>query len=403
VGLRRLAGPGIEASAMLLRALEDAIAARGVRRGRGRVVVACSGGADSVALAHAAAALLEPAQVVLAHVHHHVRADAGLDADHVRALGAALGLEVHVRDVSPTRGDEAELRALRYAALEAVRAEVDAACVLTAHTADDQAETVLLYLVRSGRLAALAGIRRARGAIVRPWLEIQRAELRVFLARRGAAWREDPTNLEPRHLRNRVRKELLPLLEARYRSGVTRRLARLAARLQRLGVVEALDQAASTHPSGAIPVLRGKAAAAPVGAATHEPPSPDVRAWTEGELILRRAAPPVALPTDRWSAVFDAEVFPQLVVRRVRVGDVIRPHGLGGRKKLQDVLVDAKVPRDVRGLMWVVALPSGEVVWIPGVRRGEGALVGQATRDCWFATCRRLDDGSLSSPRSPAT
>jgi tRNA(Ile)-lysidine synthase len=100
--------------------------------------------------------------------------------------------------------------------------------------------------------------------------------------------------------------------------------------------------------------------------------------------------------------VFDAEVFPQLVVRRVRAGDVIRPHGLGGRKKLQDVLVDAKVPRAVRGLMWVVALPSGEVVWVPGLTRGEGALVGQATRDRWFATCRLPDDGSLSQSRSPA-
>jgi tRNA(Ile)-lysidine synthase len=402
-GLRRLAPPGIEAGAMLLRALEVAVAARGVRRGQGRVVVACSGGADSVALAHAAAALLEPSQVVLAHVHHHVRADAALDADHVRALGCALGVEVQVRDVWPARGDEAELRALRYAALEAVRADVGAACVLTAHTADDQAETVLLYLVRSGRLAALAGIRGARGAIVRPWLEIPRAELRPFLARRGARWREDPTNLEPRHLRNRVRKELLPLLEARYRPGVTRRLARLAAQLQRLGANAALTDApaTSTASSRTIPGP-SEGAADQVGAAANEPPAPDVRRWMEGELTLSRAAAPVALPTDRWSAVFDAEVFPQLVVRRVRAGDVIRPHGLGGRKKLQDVLVDAKVPRAVRGLMWVVALPSGEVVWVPGLTRGEGALVGQATRDRWFATCRLPDDGSLSQSRSPA-
>jgi tRNA(Ile)-lysidine synthase len=197
-------------------------------------LVALSGGADSVALLRLLRAVRKEAQVQVsaAHVHHHLRgADADADAafclELCRSLDVPLAL-LHL-DPEPPRhvSPEAWWRRERYRLLEEEARRQGCTAVLTAHTLDDQAETVLTKLLTGGGPRAAAGIRRRRGIVVRPLLDLRRAELRVWLGSIGGGWREDATNAERSRPRGYVRHELLPRLEARF-PGATEHLAAFA-------------------------------------------------------------------------------------------------------------------------------------------------------------------------------
>ena len=168
----------------------------------------------------------------MAHLDHALRPDSADDAAFVTAAAAALGLASAMRrtDVAAlarTEGRSLEDagRAARYRFL----AEVAGAdgLVFTGHTADDAAETVLINLLRGSGLAGAAGIPARRGNVLRPLLGERRATLRGWLDAAGIAYRDDPTNADPAFLRNRVRGELLPLLEA-LRPGAIDALTRFA-------------------------------------------------------------------------------------------------------------------------------------------------------------------------------
>jgi len=177
------------------------------------VVVACSGGADSLALlALSVDAELSPVAV---HVDHGLRPGSEREADAVAAAAARLGASFDARRVlvEPGSNLEARARAARYAALEAARAEHGATAVLVAHTADDQAETVLLNLLRGSGSAGLAGMPVRRGRVVRPLLAVRRAEVRAECARRQLVPVDDPSNEDRAHRRNWIRHDVLPLLE----------------------------------------------------------------------------------------------------------------------------------------------------------------------------------------------
>jgi tRNA(Ile)-lysidine synthase len=203
----------------------------GIRRSA-PLLVAVSGGADSVALLHALVAIGQ--RVGVAHVHHGLRRDeADGDLELVADSARALGVPFHAARVNAGRRDrrspEARARELRYAALEELRADLGYASIATAHTLDDQAETVLLRAIRGTGPAGLAAIapRSADGCLLRPLLEVRREELRRYLRSRGLRWREDSTNREPRVPRNRLRSRVLPELEAAH-PGAVRKLAELA-------------------------------------------------------------------------------------------------------------------------------------------------------------------------------
>jgi tRNA(Ile)-lysidine synthase len=201
------------------------------------LVLAVSGGADSLALLHGAAELVRGGRrtwrLSVAHVDHALRPDSDADAAFVAAEAARLGLEAEIRRVdvaaaardSGTSVEEAG-RDARYAFLDEV-ASVQDALVATAHTADDSAETVIINLLRGSGLAGAAGIPGRRGRIVRPLLAERRVELRRALDAAGIAYRDDPSNQDPAFLRNRVRAEVLPLLE-QLRPGATEALARFS-------------------------------------------------------------------------------------------------------------------------------------------------------------------------------
>ncbi len=176
------------------------------------VVVACSGGADSIALlVLAAEAGLEPVAV---HIDHGLRPDSAADA-HVVAAGAdALGVRWQSVAVVVANGGNLEARArdARYAALHAARRALHATVILVAHTADDQAETVLLNFLRGSGSAGLAGMAARRGDLARPLLHLRRADVRAVALGRGLQVVDDPTNADVRWRRAWIRHEALPML-----------------------------------------------------------------------------------------------------------------------------------------------------------------------------------------------
>lgn len=443
----------------LLASLERLPALRGQR-----LIVGASAGADSTALLlglHAlAGAGRFPCDVVACHVDHGLRPEAARRAEQ-RLLAdtcAALGVALVVRPVSVERGRgslEAAARAARYAALGAVAAERRAEGVLTAHTAGDQVETVLLRLLRGTGVAGLAAIppqSRPWGAggplLARPLLGLWPEETRRYCRARGIAWSEDETNASPRFARNRVRHELLPLLRSLH-PGAERSLARLAGQVHDLrgwidGEVERVLSACTTRegdtlllrpPAAELTPFLGRQVAArlltellggagapgarlvealfacwrgPVGRrcdlghgwraeATDEglriwrlvgtePATPrsrqgitsavecwplrigvtDLPGWRVGVAPSTSARSPVTDPA--LTAYLDVDAVERLCVRFWRPGDRMRPAGLNGTKKLQDVFVDGKVPRARRHGVPLLFL-DGECIWAAGVKR----------------------------------
>ncbi|MHC5004234.1 MAG: tRNA lysidine(34) synthetase TilS, partial [Planctomycetota bacterium] len=199
-----------------------------------RVVVGCSGGADSLALLLAAWALrqrrvrgrpaLEPRIV---HVHHHLRPEADEDARFVESVCRRFELPVEIEHVRPAgeRGSRAAAaRALRYNALARCARAARARFVLVAHHAEDQLETVLMALARGTGLDGLCGMDWAAPlptdgpgtglCLVRPLLDVRKRECESLCATAGLAWREDPGNRDPSQVRGRLRRDVLPVLEA---------------------------------------------------------------------------------------------------------------------------------------------------------------------------------------------
>ncbi len=212
------------------------------------VLVACSGGADSLALAAAALAVRGPDGTRAAVVDHGLQDGS---AERARATvevleGMGLRASVHAVRVEGTGGLEAAARRARYAALDEARR---GAPVLLGHTLDDQAETVLLGLGRGSGARSLAGMRTWDAPWLRPLLATRRAVTRAACAELGLPVWEDPHNTDPRFTRVRLRHEVLPLLEDVLAGGVAAALARTAAQLRE--DVDALDAVAAGLLDGA--------------------------------------------------------------------------------------------------------------------------------------------------------
>jgi tRNA(Ile)-lysidine synthase len=383
---------------VLLSEVERVLKAHGVTRRSGEVVlVACSGGVDSVVLAHACAELLGGRRVVLAHVDHQVRAESGEDARFVECFASVHHLDSRVVALRPgSPASEAALRRARYDALESMRQAVGAKWILTAHTRNDQAETVLLAIVRSGRATTLRGIPIRRGAILRPLLRVSRDEIRDYAASLGLEHREDPTNREPMYLRNRIRKELLPLLERRYRAHMGRRLARLArsvaAMTRRRRSRPDPEVATRRIPSGPDGFGSPSAARRRTCSAGNAPgPVADrvprtETASTPGAFVIAMERRPWSggpIPDGRTAALFDAAALDRPTLRLAEAGDRIAPFGMEGRRKITDLMREAAIPPDMRASVTIVANGAGDVVWVPGVARSNEAPIGPLTRFVW--------------------
>jgi len=227
---------GGDLAARLFAALKE----EGCVRAGQRVGVAVSGGADSVALLGLLMELREKLGIVLcvAHFNHQLRGRAS-DADEafVAKLAARHEVEFHVdrADVArlaarTKRNLEDAGRRARYEWFAALGAEHHLSWIVTAHTADDQAETVLAHILRGSGLAGLGGIHPRTESVLRPLLCFRRAELRSYLRLNHEKWREDASNRDTKRTRARIRWKLIPLLEKEFQTAAVEHLAALAAR-----------------------------------------------------------------------------------------------------------------------------------------------------------------------------
>jgi tRNA(Ile)-lysidine synthase len=268
------------------------------------LVLAVSGGPDSMALLHGAARLVQTDAVAwrltVAHLDHGLRNESADDAAFVADAAESLGLRAELRrtDVAALAREggqsiEEAGRAARYAMLEELAGP--SGWIATGHSADDAAETVLLNLMRGSGTTGLRGIPARRGRVVRPLLGERREWVRRCLEAAGIGYRLDPSNEDAAYLRNRVRGELLPLMEG-IRPGAVGRIVQFAATAA--AEHELLDELARaelerrTTPEGEID--------------WHEPPS---RAL--GRRVLRAAIGEPAPSAERIDAVLDAATGPR--------------------------------------------------------------------------------------------
>jgi tRNA(Ile)-lysidine synthase len=218
-----------------------------------RLLVGLSGGSDSVALTLLLQDLAETdgfTVASLAHLNHRLRCTATRDEQFCRDLASRIGLpiaveSIDVRSYAQTQrlSIEDAARRLRYDFLHRAASSVAADRIAVGHTRDDQAETFLLKLIRGAGLTGLGGIYPRRDAVIRPLIEVSRADLRRYLESRGQAWIEDETNDDLENPRNRIRHRVLPEMDLAANASATPAIARAAAIVREDG--QWLDELAS--------------------------------------------------------------------------------------------------------------------------------------------------------------
>ena len=406
----------------------------------GDALIAVSGGPDSVALLDLLYATRESHQLelVVAHFDHGIHPDSAAVAARVRELAASYDLACESgRAELGAAASETVARAARYAWLETTRRRLGATVVFTGHHADDQAETILMRLLRGSGPAGLAAMATRRGTLVRPLLPFGRAELGAYLKARGLPAWSDPANEDRRHLRTWIRAEVLPTLRARLSDvdtalraagrhaardraaweAVLRLLPGLDFRRERdgfsvaagalRGYDSALGETVVLEAARRVGCRLGSARAARVldlvvrGVSGRSMPLGE--GWRAevafGRLLVSRAtaASPLSWTLESaagegrwgvWQLRWRAEPAPvrqervsgtawlspaPLEVRAWRPGERIRPLGGAGRRLLVRCFQEARVPRSRRTSWPVVAGPDG-AVWVPGVCRSDALL-----------------------------
>jgi tRNA(Ile)-lysidine synthase len=361
------------------------------RVGPGRYGVACSGGGDSLALAHAAIRAAGPGNVVVLSIDHGLTAEAAAASIAVVAWARGMGATAQLRRVELARRSslEAAARTARYAALDELADELGLACVMLGHTARDQAETVMMRVLRGTGPAGLAAIPSRRGRFVRPLLALDRAAIDAYVhAHQLPVW-SDPMNADRRLARVRVREEILPALR-RENPQLDAALVRLAgSAAEWLEVIDAKARPLAQFPIDAAVLaaepaaIRKRAIAIALDAAGLDYDALHLERIDElatarargqrtvevaGAAIIRSygvlsiaprgnsresaAAPPIAVPVGH-------------ELRRWHAGDRMRPVRLKGRsRKLSDLYIDAKLPRSVRDVARVLVRTSdATIVW----------------------------------------
>ena len=388
------------------------------------VLVACSGGSDSTALA----LLFHRSKIPfhLAHLHHGMRPDAEASADQafVRDLAARLGVPFHtaridVPALAAATPDSPEMaaRAARRDWLRRTARRIRACAIATGHTADDQAETLLLRIARGTSPAGLAGIRPAArdpdGTLwIRPLLDIPKTTLRDWLRRHREPWREDATNAETFALRNRVRHNILPLLASQLNPQIRDALLRLSdLATAEDDALTALTAYAQSHPDActtfgwpawplaiqrrlALQTLRSSGRPETLAAVTSEIFQPLEKKFpiigkngqnfpTIGKkfsnhwktLWIFREGQTFTVQDTRGYEKTPSAVYLSakavgdnpILFRHWRPGDAMRPLGMTGTKKLSDIFTDLKIPRDLRPQVVLLEV-AGQIAALPGWR-----------------------------------
>ena len=471
--------------------VRTAIRRHGLLRRGGRVVVALSGGPDSVALFRLLRELEADGELTVAgvaHLNHGLREAAQRDEQFARALATEAGVPFR-SDLVDVRARAAQLRTsledagrrARYELFARVATELDADAVATGHTRDDQAETFLLRLLRGAGPRGLGGIHHktrlsadtpsAPRWVIRPLLDLGRSELREYLAAIHQPFCEDESNQDLGIPRNKIRHGLLPLLQREYSPQIVDVLAREALiaqqdedRLQQEAIdlldsivlvnraeslpVETVELNASAlrelppalaarvarealrilapdrflgteHVDGLLDLVRSDVARSlslpgqeatrrgNVAVLTREPFEPFSNSFRvslsiPGEVTLEREGWVISAiefgsgastgASPRFSAAVNARALaPPLTVRSRQPGDRFNPAGMGGRsKKVQDLFVDRKVPRERRDFLPLVVDSADRIVWIVGESVAEDFRVTEPSQGVIFLKARRL-------------
>lgn len=412
-----------------------------------RVVVGVSGGADSMALLYFLAHLPLGLRLFVVHVHHGIRGpEADADAGFVQAACKEMGIVCRVVRVDVPKeaarrgvGEEAAGRALRYEAFAAAARDFGAAKIALAHTQNDQAETVLLWLCRGAGLSGLTGIPYVRETIIRPLLDCSRTQVEAYCRANAIAYRTDGTNQTDQYTRNRVRR-LLSLLEAQVNSRAAAHMAQTASLLREEDAYLEEQARAAFRAGGletdalrALPLalrrrvvrlayeelagdgrdLTQRHTEAVLALLENEPgkqvslPRNILAEKRYRELVLRRREEktefcyPLPPETPVWIAelqkwalmtgnrnkfqrnlctmAFDYDtIIGNVVCRSRKAGDVIALPG--GRKKLKDLFIDQKVPRTDRDKVPVFACEDG-ILWAAGHGVSQRHAAGEQTQN----------------------
>jgi len=461
----------------MINSVRRTIRAHGLLPSGSRVAIALSGGADSVALLCALREIAdsEGFQVAgAAHLNHQLRGvEADADEQFCRELAKRLGMPIDVERVDVAAraremgaSTEHAAHVERYAFFDRAAARLEASWIAVAHTKDDQAETFLLRLLRGAGPRGLSGMHPRSGIVVRPLIDTSRSDVRAFLQERHIAYREDASNADLSIPRNRIRHELLPLLDARFSRGIVdvldreatiaredadylesaahaasarlirqtrhgvelddaalaaepaaiaRRVIRIAQQMASgpghfigFDAVEAVRRFAVSKSTGQLDLpghrvnrhsgslvlkgSRGREKPLSAGEFLYQLEVPGQAAVPEAACVISADMKPVPAgrsPAELWplagrsnEAIIEAgSLSCPLSVRNRRPGDVFRPLGSNGRKKLQDFFVDAKVDRFERQITPVIVDSAGHIVWIAGHALAEEFRVTEATRD----------------------
>ena len=426
---------------------------------RDRVLVALSGGADSTALLLSMRELRDEGRIgalFAAHLNHGIR---GARAEHDQRCCEALcerlsiPFATEMADVPAYAGAcgqslEQAGREVRYEFLERARVSFVADVIATAHHRDDQAETLLLNLIRGSGLAGLCGMQPRNGRVIRPMLGVSRAEILGYLSERGEAYCEDETNADCAAARNRIRNELMPLLR-RYNPSIARSLSKTAellsqdeALLSRMaGEAEreiALGEGLDRERFGALALpIRARIARSRLLLLSGNVSEADIRrvlalteartgtviglsggyaAWTDAHALMIGSYPRAAAyavpftpagetvtprgtlrservrswrtPADGMEAYLDREKLPRdMVVRSRHAGDRFYPLGAPGEKKLSDFFTDKKIAKEQRDLPLLCC--RDEVFYVFGVSVSERVKITPDTREILHIICYR--------------
>lgn len=437
------------------------------------IIVAVSGGPDSVALLHVLhriSKLHVPLNLICAHVHHGLRAESDDEEKLVRRLAEGLGVPFELARIDvPSymeesgKGFEEAAREKRYAFLHETAVRRGAASIALAHHADDQAETVLLHLLRGSGLAGLKGMKIKRSEknveLIRPFLRIYKTDLVSVCKQQGYEYAVDSSNFSTKYRRNAIRLDVLPFL-GQYNGQIRQSLVQLAeiaggeddfmeraagrayretvqhkngrlyfeapsflalhVALQRrlikliLNYLSAGSEITDFHKiewirqtmiqnkstTWSLDIGGGLACIREYGKIwfMHKPQEQSKSYTYElqaavPELFIpeigKRMTMKAQSPDDPFfqakgeacaEAVFDADQlkFP-LTLRSRLPGDTMKVMGLNGSKKVKDIFIDAKIPPSARSRIPVLVDGSGNIIWIPGVRRSAHAAVGART------------------------
>jgi tRNA(Ile)-lysidine synthase len=365
------------------------------------LLVAVSGGPDSMVLLHTLWRLRQPLGIKLcvAHLNHQMRASAAEDALFVESVAHELGIPCISKAINIPAyqrryklSPEDAARRLRYAFLRATAVQLGADRIAVGHTADDQAETVLLHLLRGSGLRGLCGMPPLRAAIMRPLIRVRRGDVLDYLRRHRLSYREDPTNDQRRYTRNRIRLDLLPTLQRSYNPRLVQALCSTA---QILADDEAaLQELSRQHFISACLPSTSELIQLKIDALTCLSPSLQRR-------VLREALNGLMGNLQRVTATHIAAIrtlcqpgighkwlqLPQGVVVERRY-EVLLMHRQG-----RSAALDVDVPLPIPGICHIDALgvsivsellryevamgpfPTGDVTWLDADRVGQGARV----------------------------